>query len=286
MDLKEDMFSRFIQRKGFDFILTMDCEGTNFDRNLDKNILNLEKHLKLTTDNDIYTVLFITPFFADMLYRLNLVERIKNNYKVVFGLHIHPDNLPEDILNKCKFINTEEPLLSHYTYEQQLSIIYESLNYLYKRGISPITGYRGGYFSINDDTEKALVKVSNIKWESHNVYRKEYDISNPILMPLPVYAYDSNEEFRIEYFESEKLIKMLKAAAIKNKKIVAVTHSYLLYDKDFHYERDAINETIYERLEKVIKEVNMYRKYKLYEKPLVKASGGGIYVYSYSNSSE
>jgi hypothetical protein len=190
------------------------------------------------------------------------------------------------VLEKCKFIKEEEHLISYYTYEEQKTIILESLKYLDNRGISPITGFRGGYFSMNDDTEQVLLNVSNIKWESHNVYRKEYNISNPILTPLPVYAYSSDEEFRLEYFESEELIKMLKSAVIDNKRIVAITHSYLLYDSDFHYKRDAICETIYERLKKVINELNIYREYDLHKKVMSMTVGGGTYVYSYSDSTE
>jgi hypothetical protein len=98
-------------KKDFNFILSMDCEGYNFDKNLRENVLNLEKMLCLNTENDIYTLLFITPYFADMLYNLNLVEKIMKKYKTILGLHVHPNNLPEEINKKFNFINGEEALI-------------------------------------------------------------------------------------------------------------------------------------------------------------------------------
>lgn len=276
-------FDRVIRRKGFDFILTVDCEGTNFDRNLEKNVINLEKHLELATKNNVYTVLFITPYFADMLFSLNLVEKIRKNYKVVFGLHIHPDNLPSEILEKCPFIRGEK-LLSSYSYKEQYSIITNCVKYLKKRNITP-EGFRGGYFSINDDTERILYYKGYAKWESHNIFREEYVVSEPILYPLPVYTNSNKEEFRLEDFNSKKLIEMVKAAAFEDRKVTAITHSYLFYDKDFHYERDNIDESIYDRLEKVLKEVKPFRTCIPYANP-VNSSSGGLYLHSYRKSIE
>lgn len=136
---------------GFEFAMSMDCEGTNFDKNLENNVRNLERFLKLASDNGIYTILFISPYFADMLNKLNLVEKIQQ-YKVIFGLHIHPDNLPDEIKAKCNFIKENEELLSFYSYEEQKMIINNSMDYLRKKGINPIEIYRGGYFSMNDHT--------------------------------------------------------------------------------------------------------------------------------------
>lgn len=276
-------FDSIIRMKGFDFLLTIDCEGTNFDKNLEKNVLNLEKHLKLTTKYNVYTVLFITPYFADMLSNLNLVEKIKKDYKVIFGLHIHPDNLPYEILEKCPFIKEDEKLLSSYTNKEQNLIITNCIQYLKKRNITP-QGFRGGYFSINDDTERILYFKGYAKWESHNIFRDEYMVSKPILYPLPVYTNKNKEEFRLEDYSSKKLIEMVKTAALDNKKITAITHSYLFYDKDFHYERDNIDESIYERLEKVLEEVKLYRTFIPYANPSTKPASGGIYLHSYSST--
>ena len=33
-------------KNGFELVLSMDCEGTNYDKNLKNNILNLERFLK------------------------------------------------------------------------------------------------------------------------------------------------------------------------------------------------------------------------------------------------
>ena len=81
--------SSLFEKEGFELVVSMDCEGTNYDKNLENNVLNLERFLKLATNNNITCILFITPYFADMLSKLKLIEKIKENYKVIFGLHIH-----------------------------------------------------------------------------------------------------------------------------------------------------------------------------------------------------
>jgi len=40
--------------------------------------------------------------------------------------------------------------------EEQKQIILNCIDYLAEHGISPIEAYRGGYFSMNDDTQKVL----------------------------------------------------------------------------------------------------------------------------------
>ncbi len=178
----------YIQKPNFDLILTIDCEGYNFDKNLKNNVLNLEKLLKLNTDNNIYTLLFITPFFAEMMNNLNLIEKIKNNYKVIFGLHIHPNNLPEHIKKLCPFIKNDEDLISYYSYDEQKLIIKHCYEYISNLGIEPIEAFRGGYFSIDDNTAKILKELTDIKYESHNIYRPEYKLTQNILTSLPVYC--------------------------------------------------------------------------------------------------
>lgn len=241
------------------FILTMDCEGMNFDKNLINNVLNLESLLKLAAEYNIYTILFITPYFADMLYRLGLVNRIKREYRVIFGLHIHPDNLPEEIRNVCTFVREDVEEISWYPFEEQKLIIKESIEYISKRGIFPLQLFRGGYFSMNDDTARVLEEVSDIRWESHNIYRHQYNITKPIIKSLPVYAFDKDLEFRLEYFSGKELLKMTREALEKNIRIVGITHSYLLDENDIHYERDRIEGSIYSRLEKILKEISSYK---------------------------
>jgi hypothetical protein len=241
------------------FILTMDCEGTNFDKNLENNVLNLKRLLKLTTKNNVYTILFLTPYFADMLYRLNLVYEIKKEYKVIFGLHIHPNNFTEEIKNICSFAREDVDEISFYSLEQQKLMIKESIEYLRKRDVFPLKIFRGGYFSMNDDTARALVEVSDIRWESHNIHRHQYNVTKQILKSLPVYAFDKDMEFRLEYFNGEKLLEMTREALDKNTRIVGITHSYLLDENDKHYTRDGIEGSIYSRLEDIIKEVSLHK---------------------------
>jgi len=250
---------KLVNKEGFAFALSIDCEGTNFDKNLENNAKNLERLLRLNSKNNIYTILFITPYFADMLCKLNLVEKIKQ-YKVIFGLHIHPDNLPEEIKIHCPFINHEEKLLAAYSYEEQKIIIKHSMDYLYGKGINPIEIFRGGYFSMDDNTSKALKELTDINYESHNIYRKQYKVTKNLLTPVPVYAFDSNEELRLEYFSTEKLVQMLAEAIKDNKKALGITHSYLLDPEDLHYKRDNIAKDIHYRLKELIKVIKLYKQ--------------------------
>ncbi len=247
--------NHLFKNDGFEFAVSMDCEGTNYDKNLENNILNLERFLKLATDNNITTILFITPFFADMLSKLNLVDKIKKNYKVIFGLHIHPDNLPEEIASKCSFIRPDEEYLAAYNYHEQKQIINLCMKYLDSKSIEPIQIYRGGCFSMNENTSKILTEITNIKYESHNPYREQYTPLNGLLNPLPVYALSRNEELRLEFFTTEKLQHMISEAYDNQEKTIAITHSYMLDPNDFHYERDAIVDDIHTRLEKIIRTI-------------------------------
>ncbi|MFT5871686.1 MAG: hypothetical protein ACI8WT_000606 [Clostridium sp.] len=249
----------YIKRPNSDFILTMDCEGYNFDKNLKSNVGCLERLLKLNSENNIYTLLFITPYFAEMMNELHLIEKIKNNYKVIFGLHIHPNNMPECIEELCPFIKSDEDLISYYSYDQQKLIIQHCLEYITKLGIEPIEAFRGGYFSIDDNTEKILSEITTIKYESHNIYRPEYKVTKNILTSLPVYAQNENEELRLEYFKIEKLSEMLRNGIKENKNLFGITHSYLLDPNDFHYKRDNIKPDIHERMKILIDIINENR---------------------------
>ncbi|MBZ9606837.1 hypothetical protein G9F73_003185 [Clostridium estertheticum] len=247
---------KYIKYPNFDFILTIDCEGYNFDKNLKNNVMNLERLLKLNSENNIYTLLFITPFFAEMMNELDLIEKIKNNYKVIFGLHIHPNNLPEHIEKLCPFIKSDEDLISYYPYDQQKIIIKHCYEYISKIGIEPIEAFRGGYFSIDDNTAKILSELTNIKYESHNIYRPQYKVTKNILTSLPVYAQNENEELRLEYFNIEKLSEIFEKGIKENKTLFGVTHSYLLDPNDFHYKRDNIEPNIHERMNILIDIIN------------------------------
>lgn len=254
-----NIFNNYVTKTNFDFILTIDCEGYNFDQNLKNNVLNLESLLKLNSENNIYTMLFITPYFAQMMMKLNLIEKIKNNYKVIFGLHIHPNNLPTEIEKLCPFIKYNEDLLTYYSYDQQKLIIKYCYDYIVDLGIKPIQAFRGGYFSIDDNTTKALKEVTDIKYESHNIYRPEYKIKKDILTSLPVYAQDENEELRLEFFSTTKLCEILKKGINENKKLYGITHSYLLDPNDFHYKRDNIKPSIQNRMNLLIEIINENR---------------------------
>jgi hypothetical protein len=255
----EYFLDKYIKKTNFDFILTIDCEGYNFDKNLKNNVLNLERLLKLNSENNIYTLLFITPFFAEMMNGLNLIEKIKRNYKVIFGLHIHPNNLPKSIEKLCPFIKEDEDLIAKYSYDEQKLIIKHCYEYILNLGIEPIEAFRGGYFSIDDNTEKILTEITPIKYESHNIYRPQYKATKNILTSLPVYAKNENEELRLEYFTIEKLSELLTIGILENKKLFGITHSYLLDSNDFHYKRDKINLDIHERMNILIDIINKYR---------------------------
>ena len=255
----EYFLDKYIKKTNFDFILTIDCEGYNFDKNLQNNVLNLERLLKLNSENNIYTILFITPYFAEMMSELNLIEKIKTNYKVIFGLHIHPNNLPEPIEKLCPFIKSDEDLISFYSYDEQKLIIKHCYEYISKLQIEPIEAFRGGYFSIDDNTEKILSEITTIKYESHNTYRAQYKVTENILTSLPVYAQNESEELRLEYFNIEKLSEIIVNGIRENKKLFGITHSYLLDSNDFHYKRDNVEPDIYTRMKLLIDIINKYR---------------------------
>ena len=244
-----------LKEEGFQFFLSVDCEGTNFDRNLKGNAECLENLLELNTANNIYTILFLTPYFAEMLDKLGLVNKIKANYKVIFGLHIHPENLPEKVKNRCSFINNNIKHMTDYNFVEQRKIIMESLKFIEELEIGPIQGFRGGYFSINDETVEAIRSCSSIKWESHNIYRKEYQVTQNILQACPVFAYDKATEFRLEDYNEAVFEAMIIDAKQNKKKIIAITHSYLLDELDFHYKRDRIPFNIIDIMRNVIKKI-------------------------------
>lgn len=232
--------NEILGRKGFKFVLTMDCEGYNFDKQLKDNVLNLERFLDQNTKAGIATVLFTTPHFGNMLYQLKLVERIRRDYNVIFGLHIHPNDFPPEIQEYCSFATKEEDLIGAYGYEQQLLMVRHSVQYLNERGITELQAYRGGYFSMTDVTSKALKVLTDIGFESHNIYRSQYQVTENLLKPFPVYAFDDQEEFRLEYFDTGKLINMLQGAVEKKSDLIAITHSYLLKDDDIHLKMKAL----------------------------------------------
>lgn len=221
-------------------VMTMDCEGYNFDKNLKDNVLNLERFLDRNTEAGITTVLFTTPHFGNMMYKLNLVEKVKNAYNVVFGLHIHPNDFPLEIQKHCSFARKEEDLISPYNYKQQYLMIKHSVDYLNSRGITNLQAFRGGYFSMDDNTSTALKAYTNIDFESHNPYRNEYKVSKNVLTPFHVFASDENEEFRLEYFDSPKLERMLNEAVQSGSDVIGITHSYLLRGNEIHNKMNSL----------------------------------------------
>lgn len=241
--------------KGFEFSLSMDCEGTNFDKNIDGNIEYLERFLAKASDKGIATVLFITPTFAEALNRHGLAERLQREYRVVYGLHIHPDSLPDEISGACTFLRPGEEFLASYTQEEQRAIIVPSVDYLHERGIEPLQAFRGGCFSMNDDTASVLLEVTTIRVESHNPYREEYTARSALFRSIPVYALNRDYEFRLEFFSTDTLCSMLSEAMTKNKKVMAITHSYMLDPNDYHYRRDGIVDDIHQRLGRLIETI-------------------------------
>lgn len=242
-------------RQEFNFTLTMDCEGTNFDKNLEANASKLLDFLNITSENNIYTVLFVTPYFADMLRKLEVIDRINRDCKVIWGLHIHPENLPSEISGECPFISSKKVHMTDYSFNEQKKIILDSVKYINSCGIENLQGFRGGYFSINDETERILRGFTDIKWESHNTYRKEYMVTDKILTPCPVYAYDDKTEFRFEDYDEMLFDGMINRARFKDEKIIGITHSYLLDSNDVHYKRDNISLNIFDVLLRIAEKI-------------------------------
>lgn len=242
-------------KDGFEFALSMDCEGSNYDKNIDGNVAQLERFLAKASDNGITTILFVTPTFAEALRRHGLSQRLQREYRVVYGLHIHPDSLPDEIASACPFLRQGEEFLASYTREEQRSIIVPAVRYLKERGMWPLQVFRGGCFSMSDDTAAVLLEETSIRAESHNPHREQYTARSAEFRSLPVYALDRDEEFRLEFFTTEKLCSMLTEAMRQEKKVMAITHSYMLDPHDYHYERDGIVDDIHTRLEALIETI-------------------------------
>lgn len=68
---------------------------------------------------------------------------------------------------------------------------------------------------MNDYTSKALLELTDIKYESHNIYREQYSVTNNLLNSIPVYAFDKDTELRLDSTPSKQLSQML-LDAIKN----------------------------------------------------------------------
>ena len=172
----DNNIDKLFQSEGFELALSMDCEGTNYDRNLDGNVSNLERFLNQATDNKLTTILFITPHFSNKLREHGLAERLARDYRVIYGLHIHPDNLPDSIASQCPFLRPGEEFLARYGRAEQERIITLSYAYLSRNGIAPVQIFRGGCFSMNTDTAELLIEHTPIRYESHNPFREQYDV--------------------------------------------------------------------------------------------------------------
>ena len=174
--LYDNSAERLFQSEGFELVLSMDCEGTNYDSNLDGNVANLERFLAQASENGLTTILFVTPYFSDKLKQHGLATRLSKDYKLIYGLHIHPDNLPPAIASQCPFLRPEEEFLAHYSRAEQERIITLSYAYLGHNGIEPPQIFRGGCFSMNTDTAELLLRHTPIRYESHNPFREQYQI--------------------------------------------------------------------------------------------------------------
>ncbi|HRW23736.1 MAG TPA: hypothetical protein P5298_04950 [Spirochaetia bacterium] len=237
---------------GFEFAVSMDCEGTNYDKNLDANVDELERFVAAATAAGVTTVLFVTPRFAEALERHGLAGRLPREYRVVYGLHIHPDNLPDEMESALGFIRPDEEYLASYTEEQQRAIISSAYAYVLDRGVGPLQIFRGGCFSMGPDTSRILAAETPIRFESHNPFREQYRPEPGLLDPLPVYALSRDEELRLEFFTTERLEEMVRGAIRSGAKTLAITHSYMLDPNDFHYRRDGIEGDIHVRLARLL----------------------------------
>jgi hypothetical protein len=251
----DSRIDRLFKEDGFELALSMDCEGTNYDRNLDGNVANLERFLAQATDSKLTTILFVTPHFSDKLREHGLAQRLTKDYRVIYGLHIHPDNLPATITDQCPFLRPGEEFLANYGRAEQERILTLSYAHLGQNGIAPIQIFRGGCFSMNTHTAELLLEHTPIRYESHNPFREQYDVRPGLLTPLPVYALSRDEELRLEFFTTPRLQEMLAGAITRKAKALAITHSYMLDPGDFHYARDGIVDDIHQRLAALIQTI-------------------------------
>jgi len=229
-------------------ILTIDCEGTNYDQDVKGSIECMSKFLDICLTHNVKTILFLTGIFADEFFKQDMYDKYKS--KVEFGLHIHPDNLPDSIVKTLNF-STSRELLADYSKSQKYEIIKKSYAYLKDLGVENIKYFRGGLFSCDTDMLSCIEEYCpDIQLESHNLFRDEYKVNNDPkekkyignIIPLPVSSYVDGKYVCLENMTYDELVT--NCCYFEFDKTIMLTHSYMFKQDAFRYKRDNIAEHI------------------------------------------
>jgi len=237
-------------------IITIDCEGTNYDSDIKGSIECMPKFLDICLKHELKVILFVTGMFADEFFKQGMYEKYKN--KVEFGLHIHPENLPEKIVKTLDF-DTSKEFLADYTKSQKCEMIKKSYDYLKSLGIENIGYFRGGQFSCDNDILNYVESYcTDISQESHNLYREEYKVNKDYLgriLPLFVSSYEDCKYMCLENIPYDELVTSCNYFGFE--KTVMLTHSYMFKPDAFRYKRDNISEHITVKFKRLLEHYNI-----------------------------
>lgn len=212
-----------------EIILTIDCEGPKYDKDIPGNTFRMLYTIKEMRKLGVPVVLFLTPGFV-MENSPELVQAILSLDNVVCGLHIHVEDLPRAVTEALSFDVSGGGMLADLSPDQQAELVDASISCLRKFGIAP-KGFRGGFFSLGDATVEAMKAHDGIVFESHNIFREQYQVGNSHLVSLPILAEDDWKELRIERFDLEGLVALYIRNAPKYRAPVTITHSCCFNDE-------------------------------------------------------
>lgn len=216
-----------LQNNRPEFLFSIDCEGPRYDKNVNQSAMFMADGLSMLEQKGIPVILFLTPGFVNELTD-NLSDKLKSFTNSIYGLHIHVEDLPIapgfEIAHKWPE-NNGKIMLNTLPSDVQTTIIEAAVKLNSMSGFEPL-GFRGGYFSADDATVDALCSCSKVFFESHNMYRSQYQITGGRLLRLPVVSRSAKCDFRVESRTEEEMADMLLQGQPGYPKTMAMTHSY------------------------------------------------------------
>lgn len=298
---------------------TIDTEGTHGSKPFDQMILgklnNVDeewgvfKLAKLFYKHDVKATFFVDVYehslWGQQIMRDLCLKLI--DFGADVQLHTHPAwrDDPRDFkwLRKYKkkysYMKQEKDFMTKLNLNEQIQILYEGIDLLDKwTNVIPIA-HRGGGYSINDNTIKALQEVkipidSSMHWghdNSHLTWTKNAIIKRDNIIELPVTIlnyvfslpfigniYSKGMKTDIDTCSLHELIEYTNIAKSKNIKLMNLfMHSYSLLDFNQDYTKFLPDHNTYKRLDnflsmckdiddiQIISCTEFYRQYQ--EKP-------------------
>ncbi len=226
------------------FLLTVDCEGEKYTSanklTMNQALQNADWAVAFCTEHGFRAALLASPFFVKAASDMGLLGGWMANENVECGLHVHPDDLPDEITAGLGFWRPNELHIASYSYDEQCNLLEKCIQYMQRYEYNPIA-FRGGYFSMDDNTARALRQISQTRWQSHNERRKEYRVQTDLLPARPIladpnakrYSFDEPATCASLCFEDyplEVLMELVRLHEKGYKGIVGITHSVYLYE--------------------------------------------------------